>query len=199
MSPPNVVYVITGERGSGKSTLCGWVAHEAGRRGHVVAGIVTEREGGADPVSTRRVVDLRSGEARLFGSREHGRVPSEEAGCDANVGMTGDPLTPGWGYENGVFSWANTVLARSTPCDLLVIDEVGPLELQGGRGWFKALEVLDSGGYRVALVVCRPGLVQSLKDRLRVGVRGVLEVTPENRDALRAVTMAALDEVLSSS
>ncbi len=66
MSPPNVVYVITGERGSGKSTLCGWVAHEAGRRGHVVAGIVTEREGGADPVSTRRVVDLRSGEARLL-------------------------------------------------------------------------------------------------------------------------------------
>lgn len=193
------VYVLTGERGSGKSTVCARVAREVTRRGLAVAGILTERTDDADLGSARRVVDLCSGEARVFGSqnREHGHDLGERTDTAPRHGASFDPLTPGWEYDSGVFAWANAVLSRSTPCDLLVVDEVGPLELRGGRGWVEALTVLDSAGYRAALVVCRPGLVSELRQRLHVGAQTVFEVTLEARDALPTAIADALEEVFS--
>lgn len=193
------VYVLTGERGSGKSTICARVAREASERGLAVAGILTERTDDADLGSARRVVDLRSGEAKLFGSqdREQGRDLTKRPSTAARDGVTSDPLTPGWEFDSGVFAWANAVLSRSTPCDLLVVDEVGPLELRGARGWAQALTVLDSAGYQAALVVCRPGLVSELQERLHVGVQRVFEVTLETWDALPAKIADALEEVFT--
>ena len=45
--------------------------------------------------------------------------------------------------------------------DLLVIDEIGPLELLHGEGWTAALPLLNSPVYRVGLVVIRPELVET--------------------------------------
>jgi nucleoside-triphosphatase THEP1 len=194
-----LIYVLTGERGSGKSTVCARVARAAAGRGLAVAGILTERQDDADLGSARRVVDVRSGEARLFGSqdRERPRDRNEGAGRAGNGAVPSDPLTPGWEFDSGVFAWASAVLDRSTPCDLLVIDEIGPLELRGGRGWVRALEVLDSAGYRAALVVCRPGLLQELEKRLSVNVHSIVEVTLETRDALPAAMAETLCDALS--
>jgi len=199
--PNGLIYVIPGERGSGKSTVCARVAREAAGRGLAVAGILTERQDDADLGSARRVVDVRSGEARLFGSqdRERARYRAEGTGRVASDAALSDPLTPGWEFDSGAFAWASAVLDRSTPCDLLVIDEIGPLELRGGRGWVRALEVLGSAGYRAALVVCRPILVQELQDRLRAGVNAVFEVTLETRDTLPAVIAETLSEALDGS
>jgi nucleoside-triphosphatase THEP1 len=170
-----LIYVLTGDRGSGKSTVCARVAACAAERGLDAAGILTERaEGGQD--SARRVVDVASGEERPFGAR-----PERGAPGDPN---TSDPLTPGWEYDPGMFEWANEVLSRSAPCDLLVIDEIGPLELLGGRGWAKALDVLRSGAFGAALVVCRPGLLKHLEVSLGGSPKAVFEVTPQTRDAL---------------
>ncbi|MCE5254337.1 MAG: nucleoside-triphosphatase [Actinomycetia bacterium] len=214
------IYVITGERGSGKTTVCARVARGAHERGLRVAGILTERGDDADPGSARRVVDLRSGEARPFGAQDRGCAcdPGREAGAAASsdggaasvdtasvdtaavdaasADAAGyDPLTPGWEFDSGVFAWANDVLTRSLPCDLLVVDEVGPLELLGDRGWAGALAVLESGEYRAAMVVCRPGLLNALRERLPGSAYAVVEVTPKNRDALPA---ALVEELLRS-
>lgn len=192
-----VVYVLTGERGSGKSTVCARVAREAALRGLAVAGILTERQDDADLGSARRVVDLRSGETRPFGSQDRECAHDRPEGTGRVAGVTAsDPLTPGWQFDDGVFVWANAVLERSTPCDLLVVDEIGPLELRGGRGWVKALEALDSAGYRAALVVCRPGLMPELREKLRMDVSAVFEVTQESRDALPTAITEKLREAL---
>jgi len=139
---------------------------------------------------TRRVSDLRSGENRHFGTQStYGKVtaPSRPPGVD--------PLTPSWLYDDGVFGWGNNVLVRSTPCDLLVIDELGPLEILGDRGWFTAFDVLKRRQFGAALVVCRPALVDDLRDRIGVTRGTVYAVTPEIRDAMPAAILNDLLEV----
>ncbi len=174
MQPDGLIYIVTGERGSGKTTVCERVAREACLRGLAVAGVLTERIA-TDQGEARRVTDLATGEGRLFGSQRSGEVSGAS-----------DPLTPGWEFDSGVFAWANEAFSRSTPCDLLVIDEVGPLELRGVRGWVKALEVLRSCDYHAALVVCRPGLLGDLESCLGEAPTAVHEVTEPTRDGLPA-------------
>ena len=181
MQPGGTIYVITGDRGSGKSTACARVAREASRRGLDVAGILTERSSPGQGAA-RKVIDLRSGETRPFGSQ-----PSRE------IGPASDPLTPGWQFDSEVFAWANQVFSCSTPCDLLVVDEVGPLELLGGRGWAEALGILRSRNFGAALVVCRPGLLGELEACLGSPPSRVFEVDPQTRDtAPAAITMEVL-------
>ena len=62
--------------------------------------------------------------------------------------------------------WGNRVLASSLPCDLLLIDELGPLEFNLGLGWVSALDLIQSGQYRQALVVIRPELLAKAQELL---------------------------------
>ena len=43
--------------------------------------------------------------------------------------------------------------------DVIIIDELGPLELEEGYGYQQALHLLDEGRYRKAVVVVRPSLL----------------------------------------
>jgi hypothetical protein len=43
---------------------------------------------------------------------------------------------------------------------LLVIDELGPVEFDQGRGLTKAFDILDSQTYRLAVAVVRPDLLE---------------------------------------
>ena len=209
--PQAPLYVLTGERGAGKSTVCARVAQEAARLGLAVAGILTERSHSAEPGAARTVTDLRTGESRPFGFQDRRPEPTNphtagdvRSPVDNAATLTGataapvdatvasDPLTPGWRFDSEVFAWANQALAGSVPCDLLVVDEIGPLELHGGRGWAGALEVLSATGYRAALVVCRPELIAQLQKRLSPHSLEIFEVTPETRDLLPGAIIARL-------
>lgn len=181
MRPHGLIYVITGERGSGKSTVCAQVGREAAGRGMNVAGILTERSS-PEPGAFRRVVDLRSGEAKPFGVQS---VRGPASGRS-------DPLTPSWEFDSEGFAWADEVFAHSTPCDLLIVDEVGPLELLGGRGWATALAALRSRNFGAALVVCRPGLLTQLETSLGGSPSRQFVVDAETRDGLPATITRAL-------
>ncbi len=196
MQQNGLIYVITGAKGSGKSTVCARVAREAAKSGLTVRGVLTERGDVEDPASPRRVVDLRTGESRPFGSqnRERGRSHRQDARQETTVNQAGtsDPLTPGWDFYSGVFEWVTEFLSRATPCDLLVIDELGPLELLGGRGWASALEFVRSQAYGIALVVCRPQLIDVLRAQLDPIPAAFLDVTPQSRDDLPSAILAGL-------
>ncbi len=180
----NVVRVVTGERGTGKSTLCRRVAAKARDAGLIVTGVVTHDN---SDNGTRHVTDLRTGENRLFGTQTRPR-----AAFEPNGSQRVDPLTPSWMYDEGVFAWGNNALARSTPCDLLVIDELGPLEILGDRGWFTAFEVLSRRQFGAALVVCRPALVFELAARIEATQPTVYEVSVGERDALFGTVLGDL-------
>lgn len=170
--------------------MCRRVAAEARDNGLAVAGMVTE-ESGSGEAATRRVTDLRSGEHRHFGTQaKHGPEVMDTRPPGS------DPLTPGWLYDEGVFGWGNNVLARATPCDLLVIDELGPLEILGDRGWFTAFEVLRRRQFGASLVVCRPSLVGNLQERVGEARAVIYHVTPDSRETLPALVLSGLGSLL---
>jgi nucleoside-triphosphatase THEP1 len=203
------IYILTGEYGAGKSVVCARVAALARESGHTVRGLLTERAAGtatatdasaaAAPAGTlaatvsggqgskdqgiesRFVVDLSTGERFPFGSR--GVLCADASAANGTVATTDEAL-PGWQVDAEAWARGNRILLASTPCDLLIVDELGPLELRAGRGWIEAFTALDSRDFRAALVVCRPWLVDELIPRLGSPAPKVLDVDRESRDAL---------------
>jgi nucleoside-triphosphatase len=172
------VVLLTGEREVGKTYLCQRVVHEAQRRGLSCAGVLSPACHEAQQKVGITLVDVATGEERPLASAD-----------DGTQGLR-------WGRYRFVTSslkWGTQRLARATPCDLLVVDEVGPLEMKLGKGLVNALDVLAGGGFSLALVVARPELVEELKARLKGRRVDVLEVTSCNRDELPRQVLSILE------
>jgi hypothetical protein len=145
-----------------------------------VGGIVTERSEASScflaEADSRYLVDLSSGERVSFGRRAgegapEGWPPEER---DPTFPL-GDDLTPGWEFGGQVFQFGERAVISAADADLLVVDELGPLELRGGRGWAAALPVLRAEDFGAALVVCRPELLAELTTALRPGAASMSE------------------------
>lgn len=139
------LYLLTGPRGAGKTTFCRALAEQVRAAGYVVAGLISPavyKNGGKTGIL---VEDLHTGETRPLASvnRHH---PEDI------------PLGP-WYFDPQSLAWGNHVLAGSLPCDLIIMDEIGPLELTHKTGWQGALDILSQRDYRAALVVIRPELL----------------------------------------
>jgi nucleoside-triphosphatase len=172
MSGP--ILLLTGRRGVGKTTVCRQVVARAQAAGYACGGVLTVA---GDEPGQRSVVDLRTGDTR--------------------------PLTtPAGGVRQGryrfdprVLSWASEALARALPCDLLVVDELGPLEIEREQGWAGALDRLHEGRFRLAIVVVRPELLARVQALLGSLSPSTLTVRPRNRDRLPSVLLAMLERV----
>ena len=85
------------------------------------------------------------------------------------------------------------MLSQAESCDLLVIDEVGPLEVERGKGWVSAFDVLRAGDYVLALLVVRLELIAQARGLLGGCDLQTLTVTRENRDLLPISLVERLD------
>jgi nucleoside-triphosphatase THEP1 len=136
--------VLTGAPGSGKTTRCRELAETARAAGLLVRGLaatVEPGEGGAE----RWLEDLGSGERRLLGRQA---PPEVVAGGG-----------PQWQLNDAALAWSNAILSDAGPSDLLIVDEVGPVELLHRRGALAGVERALARPYRLAVVVVRPWLV----------------------------------------
>jgi nucleoside-triphosphatase THEP1 len=190
--------LLTGRRGVGKTTVCQAVAELARRRGYRPGGIITpafyacsaDRELGIGNWKSTKV----GFEAMDVGSGE--RWPL--AHTDQKMG---GPRVGPYSFEPAVLDRALRVLRRaiSAGCDLLMVDEIGPLELEQGEGFAPILDLLPVEGPTHTLIVVRPALLDPLLLRLRGAVRRpcrtgftVFSVTEENRDELPLQIVEAL-------
>ncbi|HHY55318.1 MAG TPA: AAA family ATPase [Chloroflexi bacterium] len=146
------ILLITGAIGSGKTTYCRAQIDAARRAGLDVAGVLSPARFAQGVKVGIDVLDLRSGELR-----ELAHLRTMETAETAS-GVTG-VVTQRWRFDAAALAWANQVLAQATPCDLLVVDELGPLELEQGRGWTAALATIDARAFDDALLVVRSSLL----------------------------------------
>jgi len=149
------VYVVTGGRGAGKTTFCRRLLKEvrALSGGVVAAGVLSPKVREDHQDVAIDVVDVASGRRRRLAER---RDPA----------ATRDRLsTKRWQFHADSLSWGNTVLQSATPCDLLVVDELGILEFEGDDGWTGGIAAVDSAAYRAAFVVVRPELLARAQHR----------------------------------
>jgi len=141
------VWLITGWRGSGKTTFCREILETARLSGWDAAGILSPaviKDGFKDSICAE---EIRSGEKRLLAAT-HRQTKSDLAFGD-------------WYFNEQTLVWGNQVLISSIPCGLLIIDELGPLEFNLSLGWVSALDVIKTAKFRLALVVIRLELLES--------------------------------------
>jgi len=145
--------LISGEIESGKTRFCRQAAGALKELGWDVAGIVSPavfNEGGKFAIDG---LDLRSGERRRL------------ADLTAAVSTLQGPKTKRWHFSMQALDWCNEVLQKATPCDLLIIDELGPLEFNHGEGLLAGFEANDSRQFKASLTVVRMSLLEKARDR----------------------------------
>ena len=119
------IILLSGESELGKTTLCLKLVDMLKAIPLVVNGVV------CPPVyegSTKTGIDiltLKSGEKRQLARINSGK----------NEGL----FTRKWLFDETVMDWGNLELAKATPCDILIVDELGPLEFERGLGFIERI------------------------------------------------------------
>jgi nucleoside-triphosphatase THEP1 len=142
LQPPGSLLVITGPRDAGKTSFCRELAETWQAEGLITSGILSPGRFYAGKKTGYFALDLFSGESHLLASLIDGELK----------GFRFDP----WNFDQRIFDWGNGQLRKSEHPDLLVIDELGPLEFQLQKGWTAAFDLLSQKNFRLAVVVIRP-------------------------------------------
>jgi nucleoside-triphosphatase THEP1 len=147
--PP--IWVLTGGRGAGKTVHCRALIEQARTSGWGVAGLLSPgifKDGVKTGILTQ---DLRAGESRPLAMLSTLNV--ERSTFKLELGQ--------WLFDPTVMDWGNQILQSRQPCDLFIVDELGPLEFFRGEGWVNAFDALRQVRYRLGVVVIRPECVDA--------------------------------------
>jgi nucleoside-triphosphatase THEP1 len=147
------LWVVGGPSGSGKTSYCQQLIDQAQQRGWVVTGILSPALFDGATQTAILAQDLTTGIQRPLA------IPRSVTDSD-QMPATNPLCTPRWRLDPEVLAWGQTVLAAADPqADLLVIDEIGPVELRQHQGWTAAIQAIQSRRYRRTLVTLRPSLL----------------------------------------
>jgi nucleoside-triphosphatase len=149
--PEGTLALLTGGRGAGKTRWCEALVRAARDAGLSVAGLVSPPVLVGGEKTGIDLLDAASGERRRLAERARADLPGTE-------GL-------GWRFDPEALALGNALLARVGTCDLLLVDELGPLEFGRGSGLTAAFTLLDTRRYRLAVVVVRPALVAAAETR----------------------------------
>jgi nucleoside-triphosphatase THEP1 len=170
--------ILTGERGAGKTSLCQELAQDRQR----FAGVVSP--------------PLFDGEGRKVGFSAH----CLSTGARWELGRSDAPLD---GPVFGKYSFSADGIARALEClrgalarrdAVVVVDEIGPLEIEKRVGLFPILSLLTGSGDLI--VVTRPGLVERVAGYLPHHAKEVFLLHPGARADL---TLRIRGFILSSN
>jgi energy-coupling factor transporter ATP-binding protein EcfA2 len=143
--------LLTGLKGFGKTSWCQKLRQLAEKEAISVSGIISPGTYSVGRKTGIEIVDISSGAKRILATLNPGKAQ----------GLS----TPRWKFYAESVMWANKVLDDSPNSDLLIIDELGPLELLRGEGFLAGLEKIDTNHFRVAVVVIRSSLLPKALQR----------------------------------
>ena len=168
------VLILTGEIGSGKTTACRKAVKKSEEKGLKGGGILTP------PIYTEKkkksgffAEDLKTGEKWVLGTRDLG---SDIKG----------PVYGIYRFSIDGFKKAYGVLKKAVVerCGLIVLDEIGPLEIVHKKGFWRILETLFDVKDAYLLLVVRPSLVEDVRGMLGQRETMVFTLDSVNRDSL---------------
>lgn len=149
---PAQIVVISGEIGAGKTRYCATLIDHVRAQGGRVGGLLSVGEFRDGVKVAITLHDLTTQHSRRLAIRRDQPEPASP--------------TPRWHMDETTLHWGNAALATTPPCDLLIIDELGPLELLHGLGYQAAFPLLAQRAYRLACVVVRRTLVAAFTARV---------------------------------
>jgi nucleoside-triphosphatase THEP1 len=141
--------IVMGASGAGKTSFCQSIVELAKAAGWQVAGLLSMPRIEAGEKTGIFALDLYSGEKRLLASCQPGEI------ADLPFGK--------WTFDIHTLAWGNDVLEHAPSCDLLVIDEVGPLEFDLQHGWTACFQVILRQTDGIVLVTVRPSYLARLQ------------------------------------
>ena len=162
--------ILTGPRRSGKTTLLRVATTSWMKRGLSFGGILSPAVGPPGDVSGYDILDLKTGETGSF-LRKDGCPDWEKAGR--------------FSIMPGAVAAASEILLRVPPGEPVVMDEAGPLELQG-RGLWPAAARLLAAPSKPLLIVIRDGLLARF--RLIPGLERAAVVSAGDPDAIAEIS-----------
>ena len=145
--------IVSGDFETGKTRFSQQLAQGLQEAGWDIAGIVSPAVFEDGIKTAIDAVDLRSGERRRLA--EHIQGGSSLDG----------PATSHWQFSQEVLDWCDGILRSATPCELFVIDELGPLEFDRGIGLLAGIDAVEGEQYLASLIVIRPNLLERARVR----------------------------------
>lgn len=162
------LYLLTAPSGAGKTTFCAALADQARAAGWDVAGILCPPVFENGIKTGILVQDLRTRETRPLAISSHFPLPAFHSSPLPTFHSS--PLSTfhlplgNWLFDSSALAWGNEIFAAALPCDLFIVDELGPLELVRGKGWQNALAALRQPAYKIAVAIVRPSLVETARE-----------------------------------
>lgn len=158
--------LITGESGCGKTTWCLELVQQARLMDFYPLGIISPgvfvdgQKIGID------LLEIRTDERRRLARRRSEVTAAGES----------SPHTKAWQFDIDVLGWGNRFL-ENLATEVLILDELGPLEFLENQGLVNGLKLVDDRRYRMAYVTVRPLLLATARDRWPWGVALDLSAT----------------------
>jgi nucleoside-triphosphatase THEP1 len=174
--------LLSGPVGVGKTTVAERVAGLALRRGLACGGLLTPAMlNSCGQKAGIWGVDVLTSERRIL------------ARTDRSLG---GPEVGVYSFDARALDWATGVVLKAVgACDLLVVDEIGKLELWRGTGLAPILPRLASGEVGRSLVLVRDSLLEELQRRLDPVEQVLFAVSEDNRRELPPTILEQLSLV----
>jgi nucleoside-triphosphatase len=143
--------LVTGLSGIGKTAWCSELVEQAQSAGAEVKGLLSppvfenQQKVGFD------LVRIETGERRKF-ARKRSKTTKALSKIQ-------------WEFDPEVMEWGNDALENIRDAEILVLDELGPLEFNRGEGFLAGLKLIDEMRFRFGVVVIRSSLVPLALER----------------------------------
>ena len=167
MRTGNIV-ILCGDSGSGKTTLLLKLIEQLKKNKLIKKGILSPAVFEDARKTGINLLNVYTGEECSFAKPN-----------DSGEGVL---ATRGWRMDPKAVEYAKATLKLATPCDILFVDELGPLEFDRREGLIEGFSALNSRAYQLALVTIRPTLLD--KARALWPDAKVLVVTRDSQDDL---------------